>query len=86
MSNTIELEVAILINDDIETGYWLHASARLVHEYKCQQKWARICIRQNLTNDWHMRRQLIPGLVVRPSDIKAKTRPWNEATLDVCLG
>ncbi len=26
-----------------------------------------------------MRRQLIPGLVVRPSDIKAKTRPGKEA-------
>ncbi len=30
---------------------------------------------------WRMRRQLIPGLVVRPSDIKTKTRPGNEASL-----
>ncbi len=40
------------------------------------RKWA---IRQNLTNDWRMRRQLVPGLVVRLTVIKAKTRPGIEA-------
>ncbi len=33
---------------------------------------------------WHMRRQLILGVLVRPFDIKAKTRPGNVAKPFVC--
>ncbi len=47
-----------------------------VHEYKCHESereypFVRI--------DWRMRRQLVPGLVVRLTVIKAKTRPGIEA-------
>ncbi len=46
------------------------------------RKWTRISIRQSLTNDWRMRRQLVPGLVVRLTVIKAKTQPGIEARPD----
>ncbi len=45
------------------------------------RKWTRISICQNLTNDWRMRRQLVPGPVVHLTVIKAKTRSGIEASL-----